>query len=226
MSAATGPEQRSSSGAPSAREQILRAFAERAAESGIRAVRMGELARDLGMSKKTLYRHFESKDALVHAAVLDWARAMEEGRRALRRRAAGTEELLRGLAFLWVEALTRFSSSFWAEVRDHHPGTHAMLVRFLVSTRRHTQAWVRPALRPGVHRELALEMMNACVSRAADPALRQRLGLPLRDALVGGLEIWARGALRPETAGRRAQAGASARRRAPSSSPTRERRSR
>ena len=38
---------------------------------GFRAVTMDDIARELGMSKKTLYEHFPSKAALVEAVLLD-----------------------------------------------------------------------------------------------------------------------------------------------------------
>ncbi len=44
---------------------------------GFRAVTMDDLARELGMSKKTLYAHFPSKAALVEAVLLDKIRSVE-----------------------------------------------------------------------------------------------------------------------------------------------------
>jgi len=45
--------------------------------NGFRRVTMDDLARELGMSKKTLYEHFPSKTALVEAAILDKFRAID-----------------------------------------------------------------------------------------------------------------------------------------------------
>lgn len=44
---------------------------------GFRSVTMDDIAQDLGMSKKTLYAHFPSKDALVRAVILDKFRSVE-----------------------------------------------------------------------------------------------------------------------------------------------------
>jgi AcrR family transcriptional regulator len=43
---------------------------------GLRAVRLDDIARDLGISKKTLYLHFDDKEALVREVVLTTADAM------------------------------------------------------------------------------------------------------------------------------------------------------
>jgi AcrR family transcriptional regulator len=48
------------------RQRILEAFEERARADGPRGVVMAELARDLSMSTRTLYQHFDSKAELVH----------------------------------------------------------------------------------------------------------------------------------------------------------------
>ncbi len=51
------------------REQILRAAVEAATAHGITKLSMGDVARQAGLSRQTLYRHFPSKDALIAAVV-------------------------------------------------------------------------------------------------------------------------------------------------------------
>jgi AcrR family transcriptional regulator len=48
------------------RERILKAAEELFTKFGIRSVTMDEIASELGISKKTIYLHFEDKDAIVH----------------------------------------------------------------------------------------------------------------------------------------------------------------
>ena len=179
-----------------ARARILEAFAARAKRTGVRAVVMADVAYDLGMSKKTLYRHFESKDALVHELVKAWGERLEDGQRALRARTATPVLFFRDAAALWVDALSEFSQAFWAEVRTEHPDAHAAFVTILQASRRRMRERLVRHLRPGVDRELALEILNATVARAADPSVAARLGISTREALLGSLEVWARGALR------------------------------
>jgi AcrR family transcriptional regulator len=45
---------------------------------GFRSVTMDDIAGELGMSKKTLYTHFRSKDALLRAVMLDKFRSVSE----------------------------------------------------------------------------------------------------------------------------------------------------
>lgn len=48
------------------RERILKVAEELFMKFGIRSVTMDEMASELGISKKTIYLHFEDKDAIVH----------------------------------------------------------------------------------------------------------------------------------------------------------------
>lgn len=51
--------------------QILEASSQLFMKHGIRSVSMDDLARHLGMSKKTIYQYFENKDSLVSAMILN-----------------------------------------------------------------------------------------------------------------------------------------------------------
>ncbi len=61
----------------SGRQRIVAAARSHFFAYGFRAVTMDDLARELGMSKKTLYAHFPSKAALVEAVLLDKIRSVE-----------------------------------------------------------------------------------------------------------------------------------------------------
>jgi TetR/AcrR family transcriptional regulator, cholesterol catabolism regulator len=52
-----------------ASERILKEATQLFTRYGIRSVSMDDIAHELGMSKKTIYQHFEDKDALVKAVI-------------------------------------------------------------------------------------------------------------------------------------------------------------
>ena len=52
------------------RDRILEAALREGEEAGLRRTTMDDVARRAGLARVTLYRHFESKDALVEAVVL------------------------------------------------------------------------------------------------------------------------------------------------------------
>src|SRR5262249_13626733 len=61
-----------------ARQRIIRAAREHFLANGFHSVTVDDLARALGMSKKTIYGHFPSKSVLLEAMLLDKFRDAEE----------------------------------------------------------------------------------------------------------------------------------------------------
>lgn len=60
------------------RQRILEAAQGWFFQEGYQALNMDQLSRDLGMSKKTLYVHFSSKEALVRELVVDYVNDARE----------------------------------------------------------------------------------------------------------------------------------------------------
>ncbi len=60
------------------KEQILAAASEKMRKVGIRSVSIDDICRDLGISKKTFYVYFETKDALVDALLRRREQAQED----------------------------------------------------------------------------------------------------------------------------------------------------
>lgn len=84
---------------PRPKERISLATRDHLFRLGYSTLRMDELARKLGMSKKTLYSHFPGKDALIEAVILHFSREV--------RTAAATIRNDTNLAF--TDKLRRFS---------------------------------------------------------------------------------------------------------------------
>lgn len=59
------------------RERVIRAAIELAAEGGYEAVQMRDVAGSAGVALGTIYRYFGSKDHLLAAGLVEWARDLE-----------------------------------------------------------------------------------------------------------------------------------------------------
>jgi len=59
------------------KNEILQASSHLFLQYGIKSVSMADIARELGMSKKTVYSHFETKADIVHGAMLMRMKAEE-----------------------------------------------------------------------------------------------------------------------------------------------------
>jgi AcrR family transcriptional regulator len=185
------------------RRRILVAFERGAARRGPRAVVTAELARQLGISTKTLFRVFPTKAAMVGALMEAFAEGLEA--RQAEREAAGGEGLARLQTAVrdFVAATERYAPAFWAEIAADYPDAWARWLRALAGARARAQRWFAAILRPDADPRLAVALLEAAVRRAADPDLCRALGATREAAVDLAVALWAEGALRAPRGGRR-----------------------
>ena len=191
--------------------RILRAFAARAATAGPRAVVMAELARDLGISTKTLYRIFPSKAQLVHALMERWAARLEVQLQREEASESGpfVDQLLR-TSQVWHDNRRRFGPAFWSELQADYPDAYGLVVDGRQRLRERTLERLRPFLREDLSAPLAMELFDAGLARAMDPDVQGRFGVDGATAVRTAVRVWAGGALseplRDRSKGRRRRA--------------------
>lgn len=182
-----------------ARKRIIEAFVLRARQTGIRSVVMGELASELQMSPSTLYRYFRSKGDLVAACVERWAEdlaaspamgpAPDYQRRDAVARAVGDWAEARS------EAVARYSTAWWRDLRQGYPESWATFERALRAHKRRGAAALRPHLRSELHAGTALAVLELILDRLPSPEACERLGVTRREAIGTAIALWSRGAL-------------------------------
>lgn len=140
------------------KDKILRGAEELFMRFGIRSVSMDDLARHLGMSKKTLYQHVPDKDELV----LMVARAHMERSKAL-------TESIRREARNPIEELARISTCIRSAMESLNPSLLFDLQKF------HQRAWnawlefKRGYLRESIVRLLRKGMEEGYIREDIDP---------------------------------------------------------
>jgi AcrR family transcriptional regulator len=186
----------STTSAAQIRSRILAAFADRAAESSIRGVRMDDLAADLGMSKKTLYQHYRSKQQLVAALLDEWIERTAREQREWAKRGLSPSERLRAWGETWVTSVGRFSRAFWSELRRDYPDAYARYDEAARQNRLDAARSLARHIRPGLSPEIALELLRGALERGIDPTTSARLDVSPREAVGLILDVWTQGALR------------------------------
>jgi len=179
------------------RNRILDAFEESARADGPRGVVMAELARDLGISTRTLYQHFPSKAELVASLMDRWADEIAADQEARATSGKSPYEQMVAAAEGWLTGQCAFSSAFWAQLERDFP---VAFVRFQQRLREILDAGHRhllPYIRDDLDKELALALMYASLGAASDPERCDRLGLSRQEALRQAVEVWVRGTMRP-----------------------------
>jgi len=101
--------------------RILHAALNRFLSMGFSKVTMDEVADELGISKKTMYQHFRTKDELVEA-VVEWHIAIVGGR--LREIMESADDFITKLYRLWKtigDVVSRFCRQMQEDLRRHRP---------------------------------------------------------------------------------------------------------
>lgn len=105
-----------------AQDKITQVAEEAFFRDGIRAVTMDELARRLGMSKRTLYQHFDSKQALLREVMLGRTRYIDQVLRDATSQEYGDfSEKLRVVLKRLGQALPQPSKRFFRDMRGGAP---------------------------------------------------------------------------------------------------------
>jgi len=107
------------------RDRIVRKARSHLFAKGYSAFTMDDLARELGMSKKTLYVAFRSKEAIIRAALDGFAAEIRaEADRLLADRSLSLLEKLRGFALGLMERLSQVRPEVMSDLQQYAPALH------------------------------------------------------------------------------------------------------
>jgi AcrR family transcriptional regulator len=185
------------------RLRILEAARSHFFAQGFGAVTMDQLASELGMSKKTLYHHFASKDALLEAVIDHFA----AGASAMLGRVFGdsrtsTLEKLRGALAGIGEHLAPIQPAFLASLRRFAPQQYQ---RIQALRRQNLTAHLVPLLATGRKRgeirgdsdpTFIVELLLQALHGLLEPDTLHRLGRTPSQVVGEALEILFHGILR------------------------------
>lgn len=156
---------------------------------GFRAVTMDDLARDLGMSKKTLYRHFSSKHEILETLLTSkMADAEADLTSVVTDKNLDFPERLRRMLECVRRHTSELSPTFLRDMGRDMPGLFAIVKeRRSHIIRKHWGALMEEGMRKGlVRRDLPLEMLLGMLIGAADavvnPIRLSEMGLTVQEA--------------------------------------------
>lgn len=180
------------------RERVLDAFSTRSRRDGIRAVMMGELATELRMSATTLYKQFQSKEALVLACVDRWVDELAAAEAAARGPSAtpreGFEQFMRWVD-AWADANASLSPAFARDLRSDYPVAWKRYRDAVRERRERGAALLRPAIKAELDEQVALAVLRLIMNTVLQPEFADRLRISRHEAIRTAVSIWAGGAL-------------------------------
>ena len=171
---------------------------------GYSALTMDALARELGVSKKTLYLHFQSKDALVESILDDFAaevRALADGLFADRDQPFATKFRALGEAMIqrfskltphMLRDLQRFAPKIYAKIdemrRKNIPYVFGQVIR---------EGQAAGAVRADIDPQLAIEFWRFAITNLMQPETQERLGIPPDQVFKKSINLFFAGMLTP-----------------------------
>ncbi len=201
MSATGTPGPRSAARRRSPARRILEAARVHFFKHGFRNVTMDDLAAELGVSKKTLYAHYPSKDALLEAvldAKYESIRAALE--QATAQRAPHFPEALHTLLSSLRGELDELQPAFLRDMRKAPEIFRQLEQRRARLVRHHFGKLFRQGQRDGhVRRDLSarlmIETLLASIQAIMNPAKLTELKMAPRNAFAGLIDLLLHGAV-------------------------------
>lgn len=189
---------------PTERQRIVQVAEKIFLSTGFSRVLMDDLAAELGMSKKTLYRHFDSKEALLRAVLQSRVEAAEQGLRLI----VATQETfpakMQHLVHFIHANIGQISPLFLDDIRRYAPQCFEIVEEFrgrAIPTYFGAildEGIAEGYLRKEIHRDLLIRMLVLSVQGIVRPGVIEHMRLLPADALDGILSILLRGALTAE----------------------------
>ncbi|MGQ9425576.1 TetR/AcrR family transcriptional regulator [Gilvimarinus sp. F26214L] len=175
--------------------QIVEAFARRAQTVGIRSISMSELARELRVSTKTLYKYFRNKEDVVYELVARWENRIH---RPLSSYEGGLLEILRYWVKVWVENDAQFSTAFWLDLQTDYPHLYKVYVDSLYSRMAVMKARVTPFLRQEINPDFAWSAYFILMTASAKPKTFEKIGMTRDQCVYAAFDFWVEAALDKE----------------------------
>jgi AcrR family transcriptional regulator len=189
----------------SARQRILAAAREHFFAHGFHGVTMDDLAEEMGMSKKTIYAHFPSKNALLEAMLLEKFRSAEDEMQAIALECSAdfTTGLHRLLACVQRQT-DEIRPPFLRDMQREAPELFKVVqARRREVIQRYFTKLLGDGRREGLIRKdipvhLIIEILLGAVEAIVNPLRLAELGLSIKSGITAVISVIFEGAFTPD----------------------------
>ncbi len=171
---------------------IVEAFAKLASEKGIRSISMSELAKQLRISTKTLYKTFTNKGELVHEMVVRWERRIHK---PIDNYGNDLVATLRYWVKVWVENDARYSTAFWVDLKSDYPLLYKVYVDSLYNRMDAMKKRLTPFLKDDIDHEFAWASYFILMTASSQPKTFKKVGMTREQCVYEAFNFWMNGAV-------------------------------
>jgi AcrR family transcriptional regulator len=183
------------------KQRIIEHARDRFFSGGFSKVTIDELAEELGISKKTIYQHFQSKDELIDRVVDG---QLSENAAKIDAIVNAPDEFMEKLYALWIAVgrlACRISGSVLADLRKHRPDLWKRIddmrkkVMLRNITRMIDEGIARGSVRVDVHKEVIILMYLSSIQGVVNPDVLAESSFSAEEALKSILTVFFEGIL-------------------------------
>ena len=189
-------------------EKILEAAADRFFDAGLYKVTMDEIASDLRMSKKTVYKFFPSKEVLLNAIVQSLMHQVEVEVQLIISSDKPFEEKLNSIFTFVGKTMRRFSRPFMEDVQRFAPALWKEIDLFRREKvlnklqQMFLQAKKEAVFREDLDPDLFFLVFTTCIQGIMNPQILSQQSFSAEEAFKGIFKILYEGALTNEARNR------------------------
>ena len=177
---------------PDLAQQIVDLFSKRAQTTGIRSISMAELARELRISTKTLYKQFANKGELVHELIVRWEKRIHK---PIAYYGSDLVEVLRYWVKVWVENDAQFSTAFWTDLKSDYPRLYQVYVDSLYNRMEAMKTRLTPFLKPEINHEFAWSSYFILMTASSQPKTFEKIRMTREQCVYEAFNFWMNGAV-------------------------------
>jgi AcrR family transcriptional regulator len=105
------------------KEKLIESITPILLKYGVRSVSMDDMAKMLGISKKTIYSHIENKKGLIQTVISSYIKKEQKEVNKIRKKASNAIEEMTLIARLNIDSLRTMSPMVVYELKKYHPST-------------------------------------------------------------------------------------------------------
>ena len=182
------------------REKILNASEKRMIKFGYRKVLMDEIARDLAMSKNTIYKQFQSKVEIAETLFKRLKTRINENQVRVEKETGDPLQIIYRNVYFLQKELTPWFEHFLTDIKQELPNLCEDFTTYRTEKILEIEKLIKEGIRQGEFRRIdpaiAVRAFLGAVDEIINPEFLRNENISFHKALEGVLDIWANGILK------------------------------
>jgi len=180
--------------------KILNAAEKRMVKFGYRKVTMDEIAKDLGMSKNTIYLHFASKAEMADELFVRLKQRINQGQAVIEKENKNPLDVISRNILFFQKELSPWFEHFLGDVKLDLPDLWNDFTNYRTEKILEIKGLIEKGIRKGIFRKvnpgLAVRVYLGAVDSIINPEILTQENVSFQESLEVVLDIWSKGILK------------------------------